>query len=43
METNTMNIQSKSKLIRAKMLTTRDCNWLGEIGGQETEKRKGRD
>lgn len=38
-----MNLQSKSKLVRAKMLTTRDCNWLGEMGGQETEERKGRD
>lgn len=43
METHTMNLQSKSKLVRAKMLTTRDCNWLGEMGGQETEERKGRD
>lgn len=38
-----MNLQSKSKLVRAEMLTTRDCNCLGEMGGRETEERKGRD
>lgn len=43
METHTMNLQSKSKLVRAEMLTTRDCNWLGEMGGQENEERRGRD